>query len=265
VFSFIEGNITTNFIPEEYPDGYKGHVLSPDDKHTLISAALLVKSRFVQARTTISNKLESYNPLSHHFNSIKENTACIGNELYLVKLINHDINPEYQSLTLTISRLEDKQTGKIPNLSKTLDAPASVTVSSDFKRGDVVFDVEINGNKHTLQLIEARDSSSVYQLQYLGTSFGIDLRPPRERELLSHMPEKQVLDTSKFVVSPMPGSVYSLSVKVGDLVHLGQEVCVIEAMKMQNALRAQRAGKIKVVNVSKGKNVSTDEILIEFE
>jgi len=99
----------------------------------------------------------------------------------------------------------------------------------------------------------------------LGTSFGIDLRSPRERELLSFMPEKQTLDTSKFVVSPMPGSVYSLNVKVGDTVHQGQEVCVIEAMKMQNALRAQRAGKIKAVNVSKGKNVSTDEILIEFE
>jgi len=125
--------------------------------------------------------------------------------------------------------------------------------------------VVVNGKSNTLQLIDAKDSSSVYHLQYFGTSFGIDLRPLRESQLLSLMPEKKALDTSKYVVSPMPGAVYSLNVKVGDMVVAGQEVCVIEAMKMQNALRAQRAGKIKAVNVTKGKNVSTDEILLEFE
>jgi len=163
---FIEGRITTNFIPEEYPDGYKGHELSLDEKHTLISAALLVKSRFFQARTTISNKIESYNPSSHHFNSIKENTAAIGNELYLVNLVNHDINPESQSLTVNISRLQDKEKGKPINLSKTLDSPVSIKISSLFKRGDIVFDVksmEVNIHYSLLKL----------EIQVLFISFNI--------------------------------------------------------------------------------------------
>jgi len=74
-----------------------------------------------------------------------------------------------------------------------------------------------------------------------------------------------VRDTSKLVLSPMPGAVFGVKVKVGDEVAPGQEVVVVEAMKMQNALRAQVAGKVKAVLVKQGQTVVADQVLIEFE
>jgi propionyl-CoA carboxylase alpha chain len=78
------------------------------------------------------------------------------------------------------------------------------------------------------------------------------------------MKEKPKLDTSKVVLSPMPGTIVSLNVKVGDTVAEGAELAVVEAMKMQNVLKAPRAGKIEKINVTAGQSVAADEILIEF-
>ena len=79
------------------------------------------------------------------------------------------------------------------------------------------------------------------------------------------MPPKVELDLSKSIVSPMPGQVYSMKVHEGDTVVAGQEVCVIEAMKMQNALRASGGGKVKKVHVKQGQTVQADQLLVELE
>ena len=79
------------------------------------------------------------------------------------------------------------------------------------------------------------------------------------------MVEKPKQDMAKFILSPMPGSVVSVAVKVGDTIAEGEELAVVEAMKMQNVLRAARSGKIKKVNVQPGNAVAAEEIIIEIE
>ena len=73
------------------------------------------------------------------------------------------------------------------------------------------------------------------------------------------------IDTTRSILSPMPGAVVSVSVQPGDIVVDGQELCIIEAMKMQNILKSEREGVIKSVNVKAGDSVAVDELLIEFE
>lgn len=79
------------------------------------------------------------------------------------------------------------------------------------------------------------------------------------------MKPKPVVDHSKMIVSPMPGAVIDVRVATGDAVREGTELVVVEAMKMQNVLRAQKSGKIKAILVKKGQNVATDDLLIEME
>ena len=79
------------------------------------------------------------------------------------------------------------------------------------------------------------------------------------------MPLPAVIDYTKSIISPMPGAIVSMDVQPGDEVEDGQQLCIIEAMKMQNVLKSEVSGKIKKVNVKAGDSVVVDEILIEFE
>ena len=87
---------------------------------------------------------------------------------------------------------------------------------------------------------------------------------PRSAELHEKLPPKKVADTSKMVLSPMPGLVVTLDVTVGQQVRAGEAVAVIEAMKMQNIIRAERDGTVKAVNAQSGDSVAADEVLVEF-
>ena len=87
---------------------------------------------------------------------------------------------------------------------------------------------------------------------------------PRSAELHDKLPEKQAADTSKLVLSPMPGLVVSMDVTAGQQVREGEVVCVLEAMKMQNIIRAERDGVVKAVNAKGGDPVAADEVLVEF-
>ena len=85
------------------------------------------------------------------------------------------------------------------------------------------------------------------------------------QQLSKWMISKPEIDRSKFLLSPMPGSLVSLDVVVGDQVQPGQALCVVEAMKMQNILRAVKAGTVKSVSASQGDTLQVDQIIVEFE
>ena len=87
---------------------------------------------------------------------------------------------------------------------------------------------------------------------------------PRSAELHQKLPPKQTADTSKLILSPMPGLVVSLDVEPGQSVQAGQAVAVVEAMKMQNIIRAEREGVVKTVGPKAGDSVAADEVLVEF-
>ena len=91
------------------------------------------------------------------------------------------------------------------------------------------------------------------------------MRTPRQAELARLMPEKIAPDTSKLLLCPMPGLVVSLNVEAGDVVQEGQALCTIEAMKMENILRAEKTGTVAKINASAGDSLAVDEIIMEFE
>jgi propionyl-CoA carboxylase alpha chain len=87
---------------------------------------------------------------------------------------------------------------------------------------------------------------------------------PISADLHGRLPPRKIADTSRLVVSPMPGLVVSIEVNAGQEVKAGETLCIVEAMKMQNIIRAERDGVIKVVNAKAGDSVSADEVLAEF-
>ncbi len=232
---------------------------------------------------SITGRQPSYDVEAAYKKEMSNLVIGMGAEQYAVTITGHADAGNKQTLTLTLTQLADKPLPPPPanappapkaaaataSLSSSkpvagaagaaaakpkpkpparLTAPLQVQVSSEYQKGDQVFEATVNGARHLVQVVEAGDGSSVYTLQFRGTTFEVDIRHAEEHALLAHMKPKPQIDTSKFVVSPMPGAVYSVSVKPGDKVLVGQEVCVVEAMKMQNALRAQREGTVKVTS-----------------
>ena len=103
-----------------------------------------------------------------------------------------------------------------------------------------------------------------FVLRRLGVEAHIRVCTPLQAELHARLPEKQKPDTSKLIMSPMPGLVVSVAVAVGQEVKSGEAVCIVEAMKMQNIIRAEADGVVKSVNAAAGASVAADEVLIEF-
>ena len=91
------------------------------------------------------------------------------------------------------------------------------------------------------------------------------MRTPRQAELAALMPEKQEADTSKLLLCPMPGLVVKINVEAGDEVQEGQALCTVEAMKMENILRAERKGVVSVIKAAPGDSLAVDEVIMEFE
>jgi len=93
----------------------------------------------------------------------------------------------------------------------------------------------------------------------------VHVRTPRQAELARLMPVKTAPDTSRLLLCPMPGLVVKLHVEAGEEVHVGQALCTIEAMKMENILRAERKGIVSKVNVAEGDSLAVDEVILDFE
>uniref|UniRef100_A0A8C4I966 propionyl-CoA carboxylase n=1 Tax=Dicentrarchus labrax TaxID=13489 RepID=A0A8C4I966_DICLA len=191
---FISGDISTNFLPEVYPDGFKGHQLEADKRRELLaSAAALYITTQLRSQKVLGNSRDSKEDVSEPLQASGQN---------------------------------------------------NVEVSGQWNLASPLLPLTINGTDRMLQCL-SRDASGRIVLQYLGTSFKLRVLSKLAAELNSYMPEKVPEDTSSILRSPMPGTVVAVSVKPGDTVAEGQEICVIEAMKMQNSLTAVRQAKVK--------------------
>ncbi|PKK32604.1 propionyl CoA carboxylase, alpha polypeptide, partial [Columba livia] len=111
----------------------------------------------------------------------------------------------------------------------------------------------------------SRNASGDTSIQFLGTVYKLQILTKVAAELSKYMPEKVAEDTSSILRSPMPGAVVAVSVKPGDMVSEGQEICVIEAMKMQNSMIAAKTGKVKAVHCKAGDTVGEGDLLVELE
>ncbi len=107
--------------------------------------------------------------------------------------------------------------------------------------------------------------TSGFRLRLRGADMRVHVRTPRQAELAALMPEKVAPDTSKLLLCPMPGLIVKLDVEVGEEVQEGQALCTVEAMKMENILRAERKGVVAKINAAAGDNLAVDDIIMEFE
>uniref|UniRef100_A0A674E2I5 propionyl-CoA carboxylase n=1 Tax=Salmo trutta TaxID=8032 RepID=A0A674E2I5_SALTR len=235
---FISGDITTNFLPEEYPEGFKGHQLTSEGRRELVAtAAALYVSAQLRSQRFLGNLRVSTTPQER-----RQWELCV--EL------------EKGSHAVAVSRSGSTFTVEVDGVK--------VEVSGEWNLASALLPVTINRTPRVLQCL-SRDAGGDITLQYLGTQFKVRVLSQLVSTLSAHMPEKVPEDTSSILRSPMPGSVVAVSVKPGDVVAEGQEICVIEAMKMQNSLIAAKAAKVKSVHCKAGETVGEGDLLVQLE
>jgi propionyl-CoA carboxylase alpha chain len=244
---FIAGNLTTKFIPDEYPNGYKGANINDEETNAIIAAATLIYTRLLHNQVSINNKLSSF--------SIDDFLTEQLSELH-IKFLNNNYSIKTQSYSIINSIL---------SLNLLINNSVAIEINSDYSRGDYVFQCNVNGCNYTMQTMQINDGLTYINLTYAGSVFSINILNKKQFDLQQYMPIPKIIDTSKLILSPMPGAVFSIKVNEGDSVVAGQEICVVEAMKMQNALRAQSSGKVKALHVKKGQTVQADQLLVELQ
>ena len=230
---FVSGEISTAFIEEEYPEGFQGATL-PDPELERIAAAVAAMHRVAEIRRTqISGRLDN------HERRVGENwVATLDKREFPVR-----ISADRQGSTVQVG-------GR------------SLRVESDWKPGMSLARLVVDGTPLTLK-VDAIPSG--LRIRTRGAEIRTHVRRPRSAELARLMPEKLPPDTSRFLLCPMPGLVVRINVAAGDEVQEGQALATVEAMKMENILRAERKGIVKSVNAEAGQSLQVDEVIMEFE
>ncbi|MEX1235166.1 MAG: acetyl/propionyl/methylcrotonyl-CoA carboxylase subunit alpha [Roseovarius sp.] len=231
---FVSGDITTAFIAEEYPDGFEGAVLD-DALLRRIAASCAAMHRIAEIRRTrISGRMDNHE-----------------------RKVGDDWNVALQGTSYDL-RIEARRGGATVHFAD----GGNIEVVSDWTPGDHLARIDVEGMPLVLKVGKI---SGGFRVRCRGADLKVHVRTPRQAELAAKMPEKQPPDTSKMLLCPMPGLVVKMNVAVGDEVQEGQALCTIEAMKMENILRAERRGIVSTVNAGPGDSLAVDEIIMEFE
>jgi len=230
---FAGGNLTTNFIAEEYPDGFHAKDLILQDPKIMIAVAGVMHHAFQNRAAQISGQ-----DLGHG--------RQVGADWVVV------MRDEQHAITVS----ED-----IGSYSVLIDGTA-ITVQTQWQFHQPLFVAEIDGKAVCLQV---ERQGIAYRVAYRGAEADILVLNARAAELNALMPFKEPPDTSKLLLSPMPGLLVSVSVEAGQEVKAGDELAVVEAMKMENVLRAEKDQVVKTVSASAGDSLMVDQIIVEFE
>jgi propionyl-CoA carboxylase alpha chain len=229
---FQSGKITTGYIKEEFPNGFHGADASPEVEKLLVAAATYANVMVRTRASGISGRIEPAKPQR------KDWVALIGRKQL-------PLNIQYQ---MGEAEIEFADGGKH-------------SLSTSWKPGQGMMELVFDNNTYALAITPAEEG---YVVKRLGVEAQVKVCTKFQADLHARLPEKQKPDTSKLIMSPMPGLVVSVAVAVGQEVKSGEAVCVVEAMKMQNIIRAEADGVVKTVNASAGASVAADEVLVEF-
>ena len=135
-------------------------------------------------------------------------------------------------------------------------------VASDWRPGQPLALLEVDGAQIAVKVSRI---TSGHRMRHRGADLAVKVRTPRAHELAAHMIEKTPPDTSRLLLCPMPGLIVKIDVAVGDTVEEGQALCTVEAMKMENVLRAEKKAVVAKINAEAGANLAVDDIILEFE
>ncbi len=224
---FREGRLTTGYIAEEFPDGFQGLAPSPLQADLMMASAAWMH-RLQTSRRANGNHLRT------------EWIIIAGAHKRRARL---SVGGE----TLTIEMVDEGRT-------LVLDAV-------DWRPGRRLFKARLDGLAFTVQVAPLAEG---FRIRHRAARARVLVLSPRSSELHERLPPRLPADTSRLVLSPMPGLVVSIAVSPGQLVKAGEALAVVEAMKMQNIIRAERDGVIKTVGPGPGDSIAADEVLIEF-
>ncbi|MGV6802616.1 MAG: ATP-binding protein [Ruegeria sp.] len=231
---FISGDMTTAFIAEEYPDGFDGVELSEDALRGIAASCAAMHRVAEIRRTRVSGRMDN-----HERKVGKRWVVSVQGQNYAVQ-----VNADRDGATV---KFEDG---------------SSLRVASDWTPGDQLAVLDVDGAPLVLKVGKI---SGGFRIRNRGADLKVHVRRPRAAELAKLMPEKLPPDTSKMLLCPMPGLIVKIDVEVGQEVQEGQALCTVEAMKMENILRAEKRGVVSKINAGAGDSLAVDEVIMEFE
>jgi propionyl-CoA carboxylase alpha chain len=232
---FVSGEITTAFIAEEYPDGFQGARLDGEDLRKIAASAAAMNRVAEIRRTRISGTMDNHQ-------------RRVGDD-WVVTLAGRDFNlrvaADHGGATVTFA--EDG---------------SSLRVVSDWRPGQTLARLTVDGAPLVIKVCEIPMG---FRLRARGADLKAYVRTPRAAALAQLMPEKRPPDTSKYLLCPMPGLIVKISVEEGQEVQEGQALATVEAMKMENILKAEKRGVVRKIAAAAGASLKVDDVIMEFE
>jgi propionyl-CoA carboxylase alpha chain len=224
---FRSGELTTGFIAEEYPDGFKGAPTSTALARGLAAVAAFIATAEADRARRVDGQL------GRRLTPPASWQVKIGDILHDVTLAGDDVSVDGTAITL----------------------------ATEYTPGDRLIDAEIEGEDYGIRVLRTHAG---LRLTTRGASHDVRVLPGHVAHLAQHMIDKVPPDLSKFLICPMPGLITAIHVQAGDTVEAGQPLAIVEAMKMENILRAEKSGVIKQVNAVAGESLAVDAVILEM-
>jgi len=235
--AYATANYSTSFIPDFYPDGFTGDDLNNQD-HSLLSIA--------------------GHQIKNHFQSCGKASHTPAETLYVtVEQLRDTPAQDYKIEQLSDSEFE------ITNMGTGV-SQKHVISGYDFAYNSLVT-MNLDGDETILQYVRHHNDGIKFTFDYKGNNVKLSVFDETQYKYKHFMPAPKVIDFAKTIISPMPGAVISVHVAPGDKVVDGQTLLVLEAMKMQNVIKAEIDGVIDTVTIKDGDSVAVDEVLVTFK
>ncbi|MEL6478767.1 MAG: acetyl/propionyl/methylcrotonyl-CoA carboxylase subunit alpha [Pseudomonadota bacterium] len=261
---FRSGEITTAFIAEEYPDGFLGADLPQDVLRRIAAGAAAMRLVTARRENRISGRLTGHAPEPG-----EEWVVGIAGQTLPVtatrQVTGHVVTAEGRELSLT-SKGQDPAKPQIlihgqGAVMVRFSDGQEMLVEGDWTPGDRLTRAMIDGQEMVVKVDRRTEG---FRIRHRGADLEVTVRTTRAAELAELMPVKAAADTSKLLLCPMPGVVVSLAVAEGDEVQEGQALATVEAMKMENVLRAERACTVSKICCAAGESLAVDDVIMEF-
>ena len=225
---FRSGELTTGFIAEEYPDGFQGAASSPELVKSLAAIAGFVATAEADRARNVDGQLGDTLPPPSRWQ------VKIADAVHDIEMIDGEMHVD----------------------------GALFELSMEYDPGDRIIEAEVDGDELAVKITKTRNG---FNMSTRGAKHVARVLPGHIAHLATHMIEKIPPDLSKFLICPMPGLLTTLHVGEGDIVEAGQPLAVVEAMKMENILRAEKTGTVKLVNAKAGDSLAVDAVILEME
>src|SRR3984893_970583 len=231
---FRAGTLSTDFIAEEFPGGFAAPSGFVEADRMILLAAALAGRRLRERETATDGKLTGA-----QVEIPEEFAVLLDGQPHVIS-----VRPEGDAYRVEIGG-------------------ESRLATTDWQPGRALLHARVEQNVATVQIERLRGSS--FRLLHGGVLRRAQVLSPRAAELLALMPEKKASDTSRLLLSPMPGLLSSVVVEEGQEVKAGEPLAIVEAMKMENVLRAERDGRIARIRANPGDSLAVDQVILEFE